>query len=77
MPCPFNGFLVIDKPTNVTSNDVVGAIRTRLGKLAYGPSWRAGRRSPPMKIGHGGTLDPLATGVLGMGLCFLGSCDDQ
>lgn len=45
----FNGVIVVDKPQGWTSHDVVGKMR-RL----------AGTR----KIGHLGTLDPLATGVL-------------
>jgi tRNA U55 pseudouridine synthase TruB len=69
--CPFNGFVIVNKPIHVTSNDVVGKIRTKLGKLAYGPHWRMGKRSPKLKIGHGGTLDPLATGILGA--CFAGT----
>jgi tRNA pseudouridine55 synthase len=44
-----NGLLIIDKPAGMTSHDVVG----RLRKIA-------GERS----IGHLGTLDPMATGVL-------------
>ena len=44
-----NGVLVIDKPAGLTSHDVVGRVR-RL----------AGERS----VGHLGTLDPMATGVL-------------
>jgi len=44
-----NGLLVIDKPAGMTSHDVVNAVR-RL----------AGTR----RVGHAGTLDPLATGVL-------------
>ena len=45
-----NGFLVIDKPAGMTSRDVVN---------------RAQRWFPrKTKIGHAGTLDPLATGVL-------------
>jgi tRNA pseudouridine55 synthase len=48
-PAPFDGALVIDKPKGKTSHDVVDAVR-RL----------AGFR----QIGHLGTLDPLATGVL-------------
>jgi tRNA pseudouridine55 synthase len=44
-----NGVLVIDKPQGLTSHDVVAAARRALGGL---------------KIGHTGTLDPLATGVL-------------
>ncbi|OCA95837.1 tRNA pseudouridine(55) synthase TruB [Actinobaculum suis] len=48
-----NGVLVVNKPAGVTSHDVVAAIR-RL----------AGTR----KVGHAGTLDPLATGVLVIGV---------
>src|SRR3954468_5952061 len=44
-----DGILVIDKPRGLTSHDVVAAAR------------RALRES---RIGHTGTLDPLATGVL-------------
>ena len=45
-----NGVLVVDKPTDFTSFDVVSVVR-RL----------AGERE---KTGHTGTLDPMATGVL-------------
>jgi len=44
-----SGFLVVDKPSGVTSHDVVDAARRWLGTRA---------------VGHLGTLDPLATGVL-------------
>src|SRR5262245_7143386 len=44
-----NGIFVIDKPDGMTSHDVVQAIRKKL------------RMS---KVGHLGTLDPMATGVL-------------
>lgn len=47
------GFVIVDKPAEWTSHDVVARIR-RL----------AGTR----KVGHGGTLDPLATGVLVVGV---------
>lgn len=50
---PFSGLLCIDKDSGVTSHDIVGAIR-RL----------AGTR----KVGHAGTLDPMATGVLCVGI---------
>ena len=43
------GFLVIDKPVDWTSHDVVGKLRRILRTK---------------RIGHAGTLDPLATGVL-------------
>ena len=48
-PAPIDGALVIDKPKGKTSHDVVDAVR-----------YLAGFR----QIGHLGTLDPLATGVL-------------
>jgi tRNA pseudouridine55 synthase len=48
-----SGLVVVDKPSGWTSHDVVGRIR-RL----------AGTR----KVGHAGTLDPMATGVLVVGV---------
>jgi tRNA pseudouridine55 synthase len=45
-----DGVLLADKPAGVTSHDVVAAERRRLG---------AG-----VKVGHAGTLDPFATGLL-------------
>ena len=48
-PAPFDGALVIDKPRGKTSHDVVDAVRHLAGFR---------------QIGHLGTLDPLATGVL-------------
>lgn len=44
-----DGALVVDKPAGLTSHDVVASVRRRLRGA---------------KIGHTGTLDPLATGVL-------------
>ena len=44
-----SGILVIDKPKGITSHDVVNIVR-RLFKIR--------------KVGHAGTLDPIATGVL-------------
>lgn len=44
-----NGILNIDKPQGITSHDVVDVIR---------------KIFPKVKVGHTGTLDPLATGVL-------------
>lgn len=49
------GLLVIDKPLGRTSFAMVALVR---GKL------RAGGAPRRVKVGHGGTLDPLATGVL-------------
>ena len=47
-PTP-DGLLLVDKPAGVTSHDVVNAARRALGEK---------------RIGHGGTLDPFATGLL-------------
>ncbi len=44
------GFLIVDKPKGLTSHDVVSVVRKLLNKTE--------------KVGHTGTLDPLATGVL-------------
>ncbi len=44
-----DGFLLVDKPAGMTSHDVVDAIR---------------RRFQMRRVGHGGTLDPAATGLL-------------
>lgn len=48
-----SGLVVVDKPAGITSHDVVARVR-RL----------AGTR----KVGHAGTLDPMATGVLVLGI---------
>lgn len=53
-----NGWIILDKPLGITSSQAVGAIR-RL--------WREAGLARP-KVGHGGTLDPLATGVLPIAL---------
>jgi tRNA pseudouridine55 synthase len=50
---PASGLLIVDKPAGITSHDVVARVR-RL----------AGTR----KVGHAGTLDPMATGVLVVGV---------
>jgi tRNA pseudouridine55 synthase len=46
---PMNGVIVIDKPSGLTSHDVVNRVRRILGQRS---------------VGHLGTLDPSATGVL-------------
>lgn len=54
------GFLIVNKPEGLTSFDVVAKVRRalRLAELA------ARGRKVEMKVGHLGTLDPVATGVL-------------
>jgi len=49
IPPPQDGVLVIDKPEGLTSHDVVARVRKILGTR---------------RVGHAGTLDPFATGVL-------------
>ena len=46
---PTDGLLLVDKPAGMTSHDVVGVARRALGER---------------RIGHAGTLDPFATGLL-------------
>lgn len=48
-----DGLLVVDKPSGWTSHDVVGRVR---------------RLAQTRKVGHAGTLDPMATGVLVLGI---------
>ncbi|MGH2899252.1 MAG: tRNA pseudouridine(55) synthase TruB, partial [Solirubrobacteraceae bacterium] len=47
-----DGVLLIDKPAGKTSHDVVAAVRRALGP------------HPRRRVGHAGTLDPFATGLL-------------
>ena len=48
-----SGILVVDKPAGVTSHQVVGRVRRLMGTR---------------KVGHAGTLDPMANGVLIVGI---------
>jgi tRNA pseudouridine55 synthase len=52
-PAHVHGLAIVDKPAGVTSHDVVGMLR---------------RRFEERRIGHAGTLDPGATGVLVVGV---------
>ena len=52
-PLAIDGLLIVDKPAGWTSHDVVGRMRRLTGVR---------------RIGHAGTLDPLATGVLPLGV---------
>ncbi|WP_448582613.1 tRNA pseudouridine(55) synthase TruB [Thermaurantiacus sp.] len=49
-----HGWLVIDKPVGATSANIIGKLKHALRAGGHGKT----------KLGHGGTLDPLATGVL-------------
>lgn len=53
-----HGWLIIDKPIGIGSTQIVGAVKRALREGGY----------PKVKVGHGGTLDPLASGVLPVAL---------
>jgi tRNA pseudouridine55 synthase len=53
-----HGWLIIDKPVGPGSTQVVSAVKRALRDGGY----------PKVKVGHGGTLDPLASGVLPVAL---------
>lgn len=50
---PTSGVLLVDKPIGITSHDVVGRARKTIGTR---------------RVGHAGTLDPMATGLLVLGV---------
>ncbi len=58
-----NGWLIIDKPVGIGSTQVVGAVKRVLREGGYAPT----KKDMP-KVGHGGTLDPLASGILPVAL---------
>ncbi len=53
-----SGWLILDKPLGLGSTQAVGAVKRNLRGAGHGK----------VKVGHGGTLDPLATGVLPIAL---------
>jgi tRNA pseudouridine55 synthase len=53
-----HGWIVIDKPVGPGSTQIVAAVKRALREGGY----------PKLKVGHGGTLDPLASGVLPVAL---------
>lgn len=53
-----HGWLIIDKPLGLGSTDIVSRVKRALRQGGY----------PKVKVGHGGTLDPLASGVLPVAL---------
>ena len=53
-----HGWLILDKPRGLGSTQAVGAVKRNLREAGYGK----------VKVGHGGTLDPLAEGVLPIAL---------
>jgi tRNA pseudouridine55 synthase len=53
VPLEPTGLIIVDKPAGLTSHDVVARVRRIVGTR---------------RVGHGGTLDPMATGVLVLGV---------
>ena len=53
-----HGWLILDKPEGLGSTKAVAAVKRALREGGY----------PKVKVGHGGTLDPLASGVLPIAL---------
>jgi tRNA pseudouridine55 synthase len=51
---PVHGWLILDKPVGLGSTQAVSAVKRALREVGH----------TKMKVGHGGTLDPLASGVL-------------
>ena len=58
MKQPLHGWLILDKPIGLGSTQAVGAVKRNLREAGYAK----------VKVGHGGTLDPLASGVLPIAL---------
>lgn len=53
-----HGWIILDKPLGLGSTQAVAAVKRNLRSAGFGK----------VKVGHGGTLDPLATGVLPIAL---------
>jgi len=54
-----HGWIVLDKPLGLGSTQAVAAVKRNLREAGFGKK---------VKVGHGGTLDPLATGILPIAL---------
>ena len=58
MSSPLHGWIILEKPVGLGSTQAVGAVKRILREAG----------EPKTKVGHGGTLDPLASGVLPIAL---------
>ena len=54
-----HGWIILDKPLGLGSTQAVAAVKRNLREAGFGKK---------VKVGHGGTLDPLATGILPIAL---------
>jgi len=55
---PAHGWIILDKPVGLGSTQAVAAVKRNFRQAGFGK----------VKVGHGGTLDPLASGVLPIAL---------
>lgn len=58
-----HGWIILDKPLELGSTQAVGAVKRNLREAGL-----LGKGKNRLKVGHGGTLDPLATGILPIAL---------
>ena len=58
-----NGWIILDKPVGLGSTQAVAAVKRNLREAGFNMKLKGG-----LKVGHGGTLDPLAEGVLPIAL---------
>lgn len=54
-----HGWIILDKPLGLGSTQAVSAVKRNLREAGFNMKLKGG-----IKVGHGGTLDPLATGIL-------------
>lgn len=59
LPAAPHGWIILDKPVGLGSTQAVAAVKRNLREAGYGKK---------VKVGHGGTLDPLASGILPIAL---------
>ncbi|HWU04542.1 MAG TPA: tRNA pseudouridine(55) synthase TruB, partial [Novosphingobium sp.] len=58
-----HGWIILDKPLELGSTQAVSAVKRNLRAAGYNMKLKGG-----VKVGHGGTLDPLASGILPIAL---------
>ena len=58
-----NGWIILDKPLRLGSTQAVAAVKRNAREAGFNMKLKGG-----IKVGHGGTLDPLATGILPIAL---------
>ena len=66
-----SGLFAVRKPVGPTSNDIVQRLRSIVSLpllVRMRPGMKVSRHKPILKVGHGGTLDPFAAGVLVIGV---------